>query len=97
MIDAVEQWRTRDLSEEIINYIFLDVVAFDMCIDGNIEKAFVLVAIGVTKIGKRLVLGFQAGDEESAPTCWEFFKDLQKRGLDGSAIFHLLSSAWSVL
>jgi putative transposase len=84
LIDAVEKWRTRDLSGEAIKYIFLDGVNFDMRIDGSIEKVPVLVAIGVTETGQKLVLGFQAGDKESAPTWREFFKDLKKRGLDGS-------------
>jgi putative transposase len=84
LIDAVERWRTRDLSGEPIKYIFLDGVNFDMRIDGSIEKVPVLVAIGVTEAGQKLVLGFQAGDKESAPTWREFFKDLKARGLDGS-------------
>ncbi len=84
LIGAVEKWRTRDLSGEPIKYIFLDGVNFDMRIDGSIEKVPVLVAIGVTKTGRKLVLGFQAGDKESAPTWREFFKDLKKRGLKGS-------------
>ena len=84
LIDAVENWRTRDLSEETIKYLFLDGVNFDMRIGGSIEKVPVLVAIGVTETGHKRVLGFQAGDKESAPTWREFFKDLKKRGLDGS-------------
>jgi putative transposase len=84
LIDAVERWRTRDLSAEEIKYIFLDGVNFDMRINGSIEKVPVLVAIGVTETGQKLVLGFQAGDKESAPTWREFFKDLKKRGLDSN-------------
>jgi len=84
LIDAVEEWRTRDLSEEPIKYLFLDGVNFDMRIGGSIEKVPVLVAIGVTQTGQKLVLGFQAGDKESAPSWREFFKDLKARGLDGS-------------
>ena len=83
LIGAVEKWRTRDLSGEAIKYIFLDGVNFDMRIDGSIEKVPVLVAIGVTETGRKRVLGFQAGDKESAPTWREFFKDLKKRGLKG--------------
>jgi len=83
LIDAVEKWRTRELSAEPIKYIFLDGVNFDMRIDKSIEKVPVLVAIGVTQAGCKRVLGFQAGDKESAPTWREFFKDLKKRGLDG--------------
>ena len=84
LIDAVERWRNRDLSEEPIKYIFLDGVNFDMRIDGSIEKVPVLVAIGVTEEGHKKVLGFQAGDKESAPTWRQFFKDLKRRWLNGS-------------
>jgi len=84
LIDAVEKWRTRDLSEETIRYIFLDGVNFDMRIDRSIEKVPVLVAIGVAETGHKSVLSFQAGDKESASTWREFFKDLKGRGLDGS-------------
>ncbi|MCJ7595928.1 MAG: IS256 family transposase [Desulfobacterales bacterium] len=83
LIDAVERWRNRDLSEEPIKYMFLDGVNFDMRIGGSIEKVPVLVAIGVTETGHKRVLGFQSGDKESAPTWREFFKDLKKRGLEG--------------
>ena len=55
LIDAVERWRTRDLSEETIRYIFLDGVNFDMRIDRGIEKVPVLVAIGVTPKGQKMV------------------------------------------
>ena len=82
LIEAVEKWRSRDLSEEPIKYLFLDGVNFDMRIDGSIEKVPVLVAIGVTEAGQKRVLGFQAGDKESASTWREFLKDLKKRGLD---------------
>jgi putative transposase len=83
LIDAVERWRSRDLSGEPIKYMFLDGVNFDMRIDGSVEKVPVLVAIGVTEAGQRRVLGFQAGDKESASTWREFFKDLKRRGLNG--------------
>ncbi len=83
LIDAVEKWRNRDLSGEPIKYMFLDGVNFDMRIDGSVEKVPVLVAIGVTETGHKRVLGFQAGDKESAPTWREFLKDLKKRGLNG--------------
>lgn len=82
LIEAVENWRTRDLSELPIKYMFLDGVCFDMRIDGSIETVPVLVAIGVTESGHKVVLGFQSGDKESASNWREFFKDLKMRGLD---------------
>lgn len=83
---AVEKWRNRDLSQEKIKYIFVDGVIFKMRIDGSIENTPVLVAIGVTEAGAKLVLGLQSGDKESATTWREFFRDLKSRGLDGSAV-----------
>lgn len=86
LIDAVEAWRERDLSEESIKYLFVDGVIFKMRVAGKIENVPVLVAIGVTEAGQRMVLGLQSGDKESA-SCWrEFFKDLKKRGLNGKTI-----------
>jgi putative transposase len=63
--------------------LFLDGVNFDIRIYGSVEKVPVLVAMGVTKTGTKLVLEFQTGDKESAPTRREFFKDLKGKGIDG--------------
>lgn len=86
LIEAIERWRERDLSEESIKYMYLDGVCFDMRVRRKIESVPVLVAIGVTESGHKLVLGLQAGDKESASTWREFFKDLKGRGLDGSKV-----------
>lgn len=82
LVEAAEKWRTCDLSEESIKYIFVDGVCFDMRIGKSIETVPVLVAIGVKKTGQKLVLGLQAGDKESASNWREFFKDLKNRGLN---------------
>lgn len=86
LIDAVEGWRNRDLSQESIKYLFLDGVFFAMRVGGSVERVPVLVAIGVTETGHRLVLGLQSGDKESASSWREFFKDLKRRGLDGQTV-----------
>ena len=86
LIDAVEKWRTRDLSLESIKYLFLDGVNFNMRIDGSIETVPVLVVIGVTETNHKLVLGLQSGDKESASNWREFFKDLKRRGLNGRTV-----------
>jgi len=86
LIEAVDRWRNRDLSTVSIKYLIVDGVSFDMRIDGGVEKVPVLVAIGVTETGRKLVLGFQAGDKESASNWREFFKDLKGRGLNGQKV-----------
>lgn len=66
---AVERWRTRDLSQEQIQYLFVDGVNFDMRVNDSVDKVPVLVVIGVTVQGYKLVLGLQAVGSywESAP------------------------------
>ena len=82
LVEAVEKWRTRDLSKESIKYLFIDGVCFSMRVDGSVETVSVLVVIGVTEKGERLVLALQAGDKESASNWRELFSDLKKRGLN---------------
>ncbi|HSD94447.1 MAG TPA: IS256 family transposase [Syntrophales bacterium] len=86
LVEAVEQWRMRDLSSEAIQYLFIDGVNFRMRIQRRVESVPVLVAIGVTETGRKLVVGLQAGDKESATSWREFFRDLKQRGLDGSRV-----------
>jgi len=84
--EAVEKWRMRDLSKEVIQYLFVDGVNFRMRINGHIDIVPVLVAIGVTDSGGKLILSLQSGDKESASSWREFFKDLKRRGLDGTKV-----------
>ena len=83
---AVETWRNRDLSREKIKYLFIDGVNFRMRIEKSIEHVPVLVVIGVQEDGTKLVLALQSGDKESAPTWWQLFKDLKKRGLHPASV-----------
>jgi len=86
LTEAVEKWRMRDLSHESITYLFVDGVSFPMRIDGSIERVPVLVAIGVTETGHKLVLALQAGDKESASSWRELFKDLKSRGFNSQQV-----------
>ncbi len=86
LAEAVEKWRLRDLSTETIRYLFIDGVNFRMRVLKQVEIVPVLVAIGVTQTGHKLVVGLQAGSKESAASWREFFRDLKQRGLDASKV-----------
>ena len=86
LTEAIERWRTRDLSREPVKYLFLDGVNFKMRIGGSVEQMPVLVAIGVTLRGHKKVLGLQSGDKESASSWRQFIKDLKARGLPGEHV-----------
>ena len=64
----------------------MDGVNFHMHIKKSVDTIPVLVAIGVTEKGYKLVLSFQAGDKETAVSCREFFKDLKSRGLSSQKV-----------
>ncbi len=86
LTQAVEAWRTRDLSDLSIKYLYVDGVLFEMRLSGGIEKVAVLVGIGVDGKGVKHVVGMQAGDKESASNWREFFRDLKGRGLKGQRV-----------
>jgi putative transposase len=86
LTEAVEKWRNRDLSEEKIKYLYIDGVNFKMRTGRVVENVPVLVAIGVTEEGTKIIAGLQSGDKESATNWREFFRDLKGRGLNGSLV-----------
>ena len=86
LVQAIENWRNRNLSLVRFKYLFCDGVYFEMRVARSIEKVSVLVVIGVTEDGQKQVIGLQAGDKESA-ACWrELFKDLKSRGLESQTV-----------
>ena len=86
LIQAIENWRNRNLSLMRFKYLFCDGVYFEMRITRSIEKVAVLVVIGVTEDGQKQVIGLQSGDKESA-SCWrELFRDLKSRGLNSQTV-----------
>ena len=82
-------WRRRDLSKETVKYLFVDTGTFRMRMHGTIELVPVLVTIGVTERGHKLVPGMQSGDKESVSNWREFFKDLKSRGLNSRMVTFL--------
>lgn len=86
LTQAVEEWRERDLSEYKLKYLYIDGTHFKTRISGAVTSIPVLVVVGVTDTGHKMVLGMQSGDKESATTWREYFKDLKRRGLNGSMI-----------
>jgi putative transposase len=86
LVQAIENWRNRNLSLVRFKYLFCDGVYFEMRVSRSIEKVSVLVVIGVGEDGQKQVIGLQAGDKESA-ACWrEVFRDLKSRGLESQTV-----------
>ncbi len=86
LVEAIENWRNRNLSLMRFKYLFCDGVYFEMRVARTIEKVSVLVVIGVADNGQKQVISIQSGGKESASNWRETFKDLKHRGLDSQTV-----------
>jgi len=78
--EAFNNWRRRNLSLEEIVYLFLDGIYLG--VRGNSRgKEAVLVAHGITRDGKRVVLHLSLGGSESIESWKGVLNDLMERGL----------------
>lgn len=76
-----EQWRTRDLRDEKIVWLYLDAIALRVRIAQKVVSAPVLVALGVRANGQKVVLDLELLSSESAD-CWGgLIVGLVERGL----------------
>jgi transposase-like protein len=76
-----EYWQRR-LDDEW-EYLIVDAIVVKNRAVVSAEKRFVLVALGISKAGKKEVLSFKQAESE-AEVCWQgFLDDLERRGLKG--------------
>jgi transposase-like protein len=76
-----ETWRSRDLAEEDIRYVFLDGWFPKVRIGGRRERVPVLVTLGVRGDGQRVVLDLRLAGEESAASWGDVLTSLVARHL----------------
>jgi transposase-like protein len=77
---SFENWRRRDLSEEDILYLFLDGIYLGVR-TGTREKEALLIAHGINRQGKRVMLHLSLGGRESTASWKGVVHDLVGRGL----------------
>jgi transposase-like protein len=81
-----ETWRSRDLADEDIRYVFLDGWFPKVRIGGRRERVPVLVTLGVRGNGQRVVLDLRLAGEESAASWGEVIASLVARHLRRPAL-----------
>ena len=77
--DDFEAFRSRDLSDIELDYLFLDGSHFRMN-DGSRAEP-VLVTYGITTLGRPVLLAVEPGGDESCDAWADFLEDLTDRGL----------------
>ena len=78
--EAFQKWRKRSLADEDIIFLYLDG-HYEGVRFGTKEKEAILVAHGVTRKGKRRLLGVYLGSRESTESWKMVIHDLNDRGL----------------
>jgi putative transposase len=78
---AFEAWRTRDLREAAMVYVFLDAIYPRVRCAGRVTALPVLVALGVTPLGDKVILGLQTSGAETGAAWTDMVTDLAGRGL----------------
>jgi len=74
-----DKWRTRDLSDIDIDYLYVDASHFKMHDGARSEP--VLVAYGITTQGDPVFLHLDGASAESTDACVAFLEDMVARGL----------------
>jgi putative transposase len=78
---AFEAWRTRSLRSEAIQYLFLDALYPRVRCADRVCAVPVLVAMGVTTRGDKVLLALQTSGAETGASWAELVHDLVARGL----------------
>lgn len=76
-----ERWRTRDLRETPITYLYLDAMYPRVRCAGQVTVLPVLVALGVTPLGDKVVLALQTSGVETGAAWADLLEHLVARGL----------------
>jgi putative transposase len=84
--DDFETWRSRDLTDEDIRYVFLDGWFPKVRIGGRRERVPVLVTLGVRGDGQRVVLDLRLAGEESCASWGDVITSLVARHLRRPAL-----------
>ncbi|MDI6765198.1 MAG: IS256 family transposase, partial [Thermodesulfobacteriota bacterium] len=101
--ESFAEWRKRNLRDEEVIYLFLDGYYLGVRM-GVREKEGLLLAYGVSKDGKRVLLGVYLGGRESTESWKGVLNDLRERGLtppklvitDGNpGLLRALKEIWS--
>ena len=78
---AFDGWRTRDLSGTPMPYVFLDAIYPRVRCAGRVTPLPVLVAVGVSPSGDKVLLALQTSGVETGAAWGELVEDLVSRGL----------------
>ena len=80
IIPEIREWQSRQL-EDVYPIVFMDAIHYSVRKDGVVVKKAVYLAIGIDKEGRKEVLGFWIGENESSKYWLNVLNELKNRGV----------------
>lgn len=80
--EVVHAFMSRPLDHTWFPYLYLDATYLDVRHQGRVICQATVVAVGVSALGRREILGMGVGDSESTDFWTEFLRGLRQRGLN---------------
>ena len=86
IMTKVDEWQHRPL-EAIYPIIFMDATVLKIKIDSVVKNIAVYIMLGVSFEGKKEIIGFWIGENETAKYWLTVLNDIKKRGIEDVLIF----------
>ena len=80
IIPEIREWQSRQI-EDVYPIVFMDAIHYSVRKDGVVVKKAVYLAIGIDKEGRKEVLGFWIGENESSKYWLNVLNELKNRGV----------------
>ena len=80
IVPEMEEWKSRRL-EEVYPFVYIDAIHFNVKENGVIGKSAEYVLLGISKEGKKEVLGIYVGESESSKFWLSVLNDIKNRGV----------------
>lgn len=80
IIPEIREWQSRQL-EDVYPVVFMDAIHYSVRKEGIVVKKAVYLAIGIDKEGRKEVMGFWIGENESSKYWLNILNELKNRGV----------------
>lgn len=80
IIPEMEEWKNKRL-ESVYPFVYIDAIHFNVKNNGVIGKQAAYVAMGISLLGKKEVLGIYIGENETSKFWMSVFNNLKNRGI----------------
>ena len=89
IIPEIREWQSRQL-EDVYPVVFMDAIHYSVRKEGIVVKKAVYLAIGIDREGRKEVMGFWIGENESGKYWLNILNELKNRGVQDILIMSVV-------